>query len=267
MLYYLFVGLSLFAASSAAFTYGLFAHWYWWLQALLVAVLVFGLCVLAHLLFCVFLAFFVHPDKPVTKQSRLFYRVLVETAYLFLRVLNVHVHLEGKEKLPENCRFLLVCNHISWIDPAISIVLLQKYHIAFISRKENYSYPLAKQFLYKTACLAIDRDNNREALKTINQAAEFLKSGECAIGIYPEGWITKTGEIQEFRHGAFRIAKKGEAPIVVATISGADKALKKTLWKRCDVTLTIRDVIPADYVAAHKTAEISDFAREIMMKK
>lgn len=265
MLYYLFVILSLFIAFSAAVTYGFFAHWYWWILAILIGLLVFDLFVIGHLLFCLFLSFFVHPDKPIHKQDRFYYRVLVETAYLFLKIVNVRFHFHQKELLPKDCRFLLVSNHISWIDPAIAIVLLQKYHIAFISRKENYSYPLAKEFLYKTLCLALDRDNNREALRTINKAGEFLQNGTCAIGIFPEGWITKDGNLQEFRHGAFRIAKKGEAPVVVAHISGAEKVLKSPFWRRHDVDFTIKGVIPSDFVASHKTAEISDLAREIML--
>lgn len=179
--------------------------------------------------------------------------------------MRVKITVKGKNKLPGSSRFLFVCNHISWLDPAIAMVILRKYHIAFISRKENYSYPIANKFLYKTACLAIDRDNDREALKTINKAVEFLKSGACAIGIYPEGWITKDGKLQEFRHGAFRIAKKAEAPVVVAKISGAEKILKKPLWKKCEVLLEIKDVIPKEYVSEHKTKEISEHAREIMI--
>lgn len=170
-----------------------------------------------------------------------------------------------REYIPEDGKFLLVCNHISWLDPAIAIALLRRYHIAFISRKENYSYPIANKYLYKAACLALDRENNREALKTINKAAEFLKDGVCAIGIYPEGWVTKTGKLQEFRHGAFRIAKKGEAPVVVVHLSGAERILKKPLWRRCTVNFDIKGIIPKEFVAEHKTNEISDAAREIML--
>ena len=92
-----------------------------------------------------------------------------------------------------------------------------------------------------------------------------MKDGVCAIGIYPEGWVTKTGELQEFLHGAFRIAKKGEAPVVVVHLSGAERILKKPLWRRCTVNFDIKGIIPKEFVAEHKTNEISDAEREIML--
>lgn len=231
----------------------------------LVAAIVFSTCVFIHLIFCVFLSFFVNPNKPVNSQSRLYYDVLAETAFLFLKILRVKIKPNGKDYLPKDCRFLLVCNHISWVDPAVAIVLLRRYHIAFISRKENYTYPIANRFLYKAACLAIDRNNNREALKTINKAAGFIEDGVCAVGIFPEGWITKDGELQDFRNGAFRIAKKSGAQVLVAHISGAETIFRKAFWKKCTVNFEIKGVIPSEFVETHKTNEIGEKAREIML--
>ena len=94
--------------------------------------------------------------------------------------------------------------------------------------------------------------------------AEFIKNGICSIGIYPEGWVSKSGELLEFRHGSFRIAKKAECPVVVAHISGTDKILKKPIWKKAEVLLEIKGVIDTEFIKAHKTIEISDFARKIM---
>ncbi len=266
MLYYIFLSISLFVALLIAIIEGVTLNWYWPFIAVLVTLLVFNLCIIAHIIICAFLSFFVNLDKPIHKQNRFFYMILAETAHLFLKIMRVKIDVKGRELFPKDSKFLLVCNHISWMDPAVAIVLFRKYHIAFISKKENFTYPIANKFLYKAACLALDRENNREALKTINKAAEFLKNGVCAVGVYPEGWVTKTGELQEFRHGAFRIAKKAEAPVLVTHISGAEKILRKPLWRKCTVTFEIKGTVPAEFVATHKTVEISDLAREIMLK-
>lgn len=265
MLYYLYIAIGLFVALTATTVQSFVGNWFWPWAVALCTLLVFDLCVLVHIAICTFLSFFVNLNKPIHTQNRFFYEILAQTAVLFLKIMRVRIKVTGREYIPEDGKFLLVCNHISWLDPAIAIVLLRRYHIAFISRKENYSYPIANKYLYKAACLALDRENNREALKTINKAAEFLKDGVCAIGIYPEGWVTKTGELQEFRHGAFRIAKKGEAPVVVVHLSGAERILKKPLWRRCTVNFDIKGIIPKEFVAEHKTNEISDAAREIML--
>ncbi|MBQ7873693.1 MAG: 1-acyl-sn-glycerol-3-phosphate acyltransferase [Oscillospiraceae bacterium] len=264
MLFYLILFASIFIAASTVMVYGILDRWFWPWIAVLVFINVFILCLLAYIVYCAFLSFFVNTNKPIHRQNRYFYHILSETAYLVLRIMRVRIHFSGKEHLPENSRFLLVCNHIAWIDPAVAIVLFKKHHLAFISRKENYSYPIANKFLYKTACLAIDRENNREALKTINNAAELISDGVCAVGIYPEGWVSKSSELLEFRHGAFRIAKKADCPVLVTYIKNSDKIFKKPFWKKCDVYFEIKGVVPVEFIREHKTAEISDYAREIM---
>ena len=265
MFFYIILFVSIYITLSVVTVYGIIERWYWLLIAALIFVNVFIICFVLHLAYCAFISVFVDIKKPIRKQNRHFYYLLVQTAYLVLRILRVRVHFSGKEFLPENSKFLLVCNHISWLDPAVAIILFKKYHIAFISKKENFDYPVAGAFLHESACLAIDRENNREALKTINHAVDFLNENICAIGIYPEGWVTKTGELQPFRPGAFRIAKKAECPVIVCKITGADKIFKRPLWKKQDVYFEIKGVVSKEFIREHKTAEISDFAREIMI--
>ena len=267
MIFYIILFASAYIALSVVTVYGIIERWYWLIIAGLVFINVFAIGFDLHFLYCAFLSLFVNKNKPIKKQNRYYYHVLVQTAFLVLKVFRVNVHISGKEFIPENGNFLFVCNHIHWLDPAVPLLLFRKHHIAFISKKETHSYPVAGSFLHEAACLPIDRENDREALKTINHAAEFIKNGICSIGIYPEGWVSKTGELLEFRHGAFRIAKKAECPVIVAKISGTDKILKKPLWKKCDVSLEIKGIIGADFVKEHKTLEISNLAREIMTEQ
>lgn len=266
MVYYIILFSSAYITLSAVTAYGFIDSWYWPWLALLLFINIFMLGVAAFFVFCWFLSFFVDVNKPIHRQNQYFYHLLCQAAFLVLRILRVHIRFSGKEYLPKNCRFLLVCNHIAWLDPAVALVHLKKYHLAFISKKENYSYPIAGPFLHKTACLGIDRENDREALKTINKAAELIKDDVCPIGIFPEGWVSKTGELLEFRHGAFRIAKKAECPVIVCKITGSDKIFKKRLFKKCEVHFEIKGVVPLEFVKEHKTFEISKLAREIMTK-
>ncbi|MBR2639530.1 MAG: 1-acyl-sn-glycerol-3-phosphate acyltransferase [Oscillospiraceae bacterium] len=266
MIFYFILFTSVFVAASSVAVYGFIDKWYWPWLAILIFTSVFALCVLAFLAYCTLLSFFVDINRPLKKQSRYFYHLLSQVAYLLMRILRIKIHFSGKEYMPEDSKFLFVCNHLAWIDPGVALIYFKKHHLSFISKKETFSYPVANKFLYKTACLAIDRENDREALKTINKAAEYIQNGVCSIGIYPEGWVSKSGELLEFRHGAFRIAKKAGCPIIVAHLSGTDYALKKPFWKKCDVYFEIKGVVPVEYIREHKTAEISELAREIMIK-
>ena len=84
------------------------------------------------------------------------------------------VHTEGLEKLPKDSRFLLVCNHRSSFDPLATMWALRDYNVSFISKPSNLKIPIVGKLAWGAGYLPINREDNREALKTILQAAEYL---------------------------------------------------------------------------------------------
>ena len=91
----------------------------------------------------------------------------------------------GVEKLPDT-PFLLICNHRSLFDPMVILQELSDYNIAFVSKPSNLQIPMVGDIAYAAGFLAINRENDREALKTILQAADYLKRGPCSMGIFPD---------------------------------------------------------------------------------
>ena len=109
----------------------------------------------------------------------------------------------------------------------------------------------------KILCLPLDRNNDREALKAILKAIQFIKEDKASIAVFPEGGTSKSGLLQPFRNGAFKIAQKAHVPIVAI--------LKNMFRRRTDVHLDVLDVIPAETVASLKTTvEIGDYAHKIL---
>ena len=75
----------------------------------------------------------------------------------------------------------------------------------------------------------------------------------------------KSGLLQPFRNGAFKIAQKANVPIVVCALSNTKAILKNMFRRRTDVHLDVLDVIPAETVASLKTTvEIGDYAHKIL---
>ena len=128
----------------------------------------------------------------------------------------------------------------------------------------NLKIPIAGVIAKNAGFLPIDRENNREALKTILQAAEYLKKGVCNMGIYPEGTRSRTGEMLPFHAGSFKIAQRAGAPVVVACVRGSEKVKRPHLFKSVDVYLDILEVIPAEQVKAMSTNELADYSRSLM---
>lgn len=212
--------------------------------------------ILAYLIFLGVCSLFIDPRKEYETNSR-FYRFLLYSATAAsLRLLRIKVHTTGLEKIPEGKKLLFVGNHRSNFDPIIEWQVLKKWELAFISKEANFKIPFFGRFIRKCCFLAIDRNNPRNALGTIEKASELLQKGEVCVGVYPEGTRNRTEELLPFHNGVFRIAKKAEAPVVVMAIKGTEKIHKNVLRRRSDIYLDIADLIPAEEVKIMKTAEI-----------
>ena len=142
---------------------------------------------------------------------------------------------------------------------------LRDSNISFISKPENMAIPVVGKVLYGAGFLAIDRENDRNALKTILTAADYLKRDLCSIGIYPEGTRSKTGELLPFHAGSFKIAQRAKVPVVVACVRGSEKSQVVNPFRPNKVRLEILDVIPAETVSASRTDALAEQARELIL--
>ena len=118
--------------------------------------------------------------------------------------------------------------------------------------------PAVGKFLHKAGFLAIDRENDRAALRTILTAADDLKRGVASVGVYPEGTRNRGEGLLPFRNGVFKIAQKANAPIVVAAIRGSEEITRRAPWRATDVYLDFCGVMDAGTVQQQKTQKIGE---------
>ena len=182
-----------------------------------------------------------------------------------LAVTRVSYELRGTEWLPEG-EFLLVSNHRSAFDPLATHAALRDRPFAFISKPENFKVPVYGRIIHRCCFLPIDRENPRNALKTINAAATRMKAHACSYGIYPEGTRTRTGKLLEFKPGAFKAAQKAHVPVVVVAAEGGEQVLKRAPLRSTTVTLTFLAVIDADTVKAKHTHELADEVKAMLQE-
>ena len=195
-----------------------------------------------------------------------FFRTLVD-AFLKLAfpLLGVKVHTTGLEKIPTDEPFLLVSNHIHDLDPAIIYYAVPSSRLAFIAKKEVRDlFPFVYKALHKLGGLPIDRENNREAAKTIINATRLIKEKTNSVAVFPEGYVSLSGELQPIRNGALKMATKSQAKIVVCTLWGT-KDIPKNLFKRkTNVYFDVLDVI--DTADNSHTVEVGDKIYELMQE-
>lgn len=218
---------------------------------------------LIYVAFLVIFALMVDLEKPNGKFSSFYNKVIILTLRIALSACNVKVTVEGEEKIPEG-RFVLIQNHRAMFDPIVSIAALGKHKIGFITKPENFKLPVINKYMHRICCIAIDRENPRNAVKAINAASENIKNDVCSMAIYPEGTRSRDGEMLPFHAGSFKIATKSGAPLVITTVSNTNKVHDNAPFRRTRVTLRVCGVIPGDEVSASSTAELSARARKIM---
>ena len=173
--------------------------------------------------------------------------------------------ITGEEKLPRT-PYLLVCNHRSFYDPLMILYYLKNENLSFVSKPSNMAIPLIGDLAYSAGFLPIDRENDRNALRTILTAADYLKRGVCNMGIFPEGTRTRTGRLQDFHPGSFKIAQRANVPLVIACVRDTEKASRRLFLRPTKVYLDILEVLPAEKVKAMSTRELADYSKEKMLE-
>ena len=200
------------------------------------------------------------------KHDSKFYRTMMGLYISAIKTATqLHIHTEGLEKTPKDGRFLLVCNHTSLADPVILLHCFAKSQLAFISKRENASMFLVGNAMHKIMCQTINRENDREALKTIIKCIQLIKDDEVSIAVFPEGYIHPDKKLHHFRSGVFKIAQKTQVPIVVCTLKNSPQVIPNIAkLKRTDVELHLVDVIQPEQYAEMTTVALSNRIYEMM---
>ncbi len=203
-------------------------------------------------------------SKPVEEDHPFTRRIVVRVVGILCCLGRLRIHTRGWENLPQG-RFLLVGNHRSNYDPIATVWALRQHgiDIAFVTKPENMKIPLVR-LIHRANYLVIDREDPRKAIATIHAAAELLHNDVVNVGIYPEGTRSKTGEMLPFHNAVFKIAKRAQAPIVVAAITGSERIRHNAPWRRTDVTIDLCARISREEVAAGTTKDLGDRVRALL---
>jgi len=152
------------------------------------------------------------------------YMLVPEFLMRFICWLLIHtvyrLEKKGLENIPEEGPAVLVCNHVSFVDPLV-ILAASPRPIRFVMDHVIFSTPIVS-FVFRTA-KAIPIAPAKVDAKLLEEAygkvSETLRAGEL-VAIFPEGRITDTGELNPFRSGIERIVERDPVPVVPLALQG-----------------------------------------------
>ena len=134
-----------------------------------------------------------------------------------IRLSGTQVIAIGEENIPTDTAVLYVGNHRSFFDVVLTYVRVPR-PTGYIAKKEMLKWPLLNIWMKDLHCLFLDRQDIKAGLKTILAAIDKVKNG-ISICIFPEGTRNKTKDtFLPFHEGSFKIAEKGNVPIIPMTI-------------------------------------------------
>ena len=265
MLLKIFAALSALAAALTGYFSDAFESLAWlWVVPVTFAGCFVLLLVLAFLILWAISAT-VKTDVPQEGDDPFFRRLIEVYIEGILGVLRMKVQPRGLENTPENGRFMLVCNHLGLLDVLVLLVYFPQRELTFITKQENMTMFIIGKLMHKIQCLPLNRDNDREALKTILKAIALVKEDKASVGLFPEGTRSLDGKLHSFRSGGFKIPQKCGVPIVVCTIQNTNKVFRNFLHlKSTPIPLHLLEVIPAEELKGVTTVDISHRVRSLM---
>lgn len=192
----------------------------------------------------------------------------------FLR-LSMRIVSRGHERLPRTGPFILVGNHLSYLDPlAVAYVLLLRARRAphFLAKESLFRVPLLGWLLPRVGQIPVYRGggSNEEPLRA---ARDLLQAGHTLL-IFPEGTLTRDPDLWPMRGkpGAIRLALETGAPIYPIAHWGVDRILgnyskrfRPGFWKRVDAIVGPEIDLSA-YRGREITSELLGQATELVMK-
>ena len=181
------------------------------------------------------------------------------------------VHLSGRENVPAKGGTLLVPNHVSMVDAVLLIASIDR-PIRFLMFKGSYDHWLVKPFAKIMGVIPISSQlRPREMIQSLRTATQALKDGEV-VCIFPEGQMTRIGQMLPFRRGMERIVKGLEVAIVPVNLGGVWGSIfsyerGRFLWKLprripYPVTVTFGKPMPATTSAQEVRQAVQELGAE-----
>ncbi|MGO4254886.1 lysophospholipid acyltransferase family protein [Marmoricola sp. RAF53] len=153
------------------------------------------------------------------------YPVVIAVAKTWFKLGDVRITMTGTENIPETGGVLLAINHLSFVDylmagyPGVERGRLTR----FMAKKEIFDHPVGGPVMRSFHHISIDRGDGQAG---IDAAHRYLDAGEL-VGIFPEGTISRSLELQPLKTGAVRIAADAGVPLVPVVLWGTQRFLTK----------------------------------------
>ncbi len=189
-------------------------------------------------------------STPPRPEDQFAIRVLHGVNYLFTRIYH-HLTVVAPARLPHRGPAIIVCNHISSLDPLLLQSACTYRLIMWMMAREYMTIPGMGNIFQTLQVIPVDRGSKETT--PMRTALRQLSQGHI-IGVFPEGRISTTGDLLDFQTGVALMAIRAKVPIFPAYLNGTQRGSNMTqaFIRRSDSTVCFGPAIAFDRSNTHR---------------
>jgi len=161
----------------------------------------------------------------ISGDIRLLYRMFMFGAWYGVWLTGVRVKTIGLDKLDPARTYIFMSNHVSNVDPPITVPLIPK-RTSVMVKKELFRFPILGRAMRMGSLVPVDRGNRDAGVESVRAAKQVVEQG-LNMTIYVEGKRSFDGKLIPFKKGPFYLAMECGVPVVPVTITGTRYVMPK----------------------------------------
>lgn len=183
---------------------------------------------------------------PMPRSGRLSHAVARFWGRGLLASFGARVVIEHAERVDPKAVYLMVGNHVSWLDPA-SIMVAYPGQLRFVLKRELIKVPFIGWYAVLSRHFLLDRSNPREGQRVLERAMRHAEKYGISPVVFPEGTRSLDGHLAPFKTGTFQLALAAGIPVLPFAVLGTfDMMPKGTACPRHGGPITVRFGEPID---------------------
>jgi len=194
---------------------------------------------------CIIVAIITIIVSPIDRKGKITHLLSKYFGGGILMIAGVKVEVEGIEKLDPKANYIFVSNHLSYFDIPILMKAIPN-NVRFIYKDSLTKIPILGWGMYLGKYIPINRDNVREAMKSLKEAAIKILNG-ISVVIFPEGTRSMDGTLGEFKRGMFVLADEAKVPLVPTAILGSNAIMPRGKFQIKSGKVKVLFSEPVDY--------------------
>ena len=206
-------------------------------------------------------------NRPDEYNEEVRYRYVQYITDIMQKTGHIKTEVYGEENLPKDGGYMMYPNHQGKFD-VYSIISVHKEPCTFVMDVKKSNFIFIKQLVDMLDAKRLDKENNRQAMKIINEVAKEVEQGRKYI-LFPEGIYDnkKRNGLIEFKAGCFKISLKSKTPIVPVVLIDSYKPYNS--WKVGEIKTQVHFLNPIlfDEYKEMNTQQIAELVKNRISNK